>query len=123
MAKTKQEDVIRFAGMLSAMGTEPRLKIMRLLLSAHPEGMVVGECARDDEMVVNAVRPKEKNNIRTHSHDDAVKLPAPKIHTLETAIEWIVDDELVEVTPKAIRVRKRQLGLEDRRKANKKVSA
>ena len=39
------------------------------------EGMVVGECARDDEMVVNAVRAKEKNNIRTHSHDDGVKLP------------------------------------------------
>jgi GTP-binding protein len=85
------------------------------------EGMVVGECSREDEMVVNAVRPKEKNNIRTHSHDDAVKLPTPKIHTLETAIEWIGDDELVEVTPKAIRVRKRHLGLEDRRKANKKV--
>ena len=85
------------------------------------EGMVVGECSREDEMVVNAVRPKEKNNIRTHSHDDAVKLPTPKIHTLETAIEWIGDDELVEVTPKAIRVRKRYLGLEDRRKANKKV--
>src|SRR3954453_6651617 len=87
------------------------------------EGMVVGECARDDEMVVNAVRPKEKNNIRTHSHDDAVKLPAPPIHTLETAIEWIVEDELVEVTPKAIRIRKRHLPLEERRKANKKVSA
>jgi GTP-binding protein len=85
------------------------------------EGMVVGECAREDEMVVNAVRPKEKNNIRTHSHDDAVKLPAPRIHTLETAIEWIQEDELVEVTPKSIRIRKRHLGLEDRRKANKKV--
>ena len=85
------------------------------------EGMVVGECSREDEMVVNAVRPKEKINIRTHSHDDAVKLPTPKIHTLETAIEWIGDDELVEVTPKAIRVRKRHLGLEDRRKSNKKV--
>jgi len=87
------------------------------------EGMVVGESARDDEMVINAVRAKEKNNIRTHSHDDAVKLPTPRIHTLETAIEWIVDDELVEVTPKAIRVRKRYLALEDRRKSNKKVSA
>jgi len=85
------------------------------------EGMVVGECARDDEMVVNAVRPKEKNNIRTHSHDDAVKLPAPKIHSLETAIEWIKEDELVEVTPKSIRIRKRYLALEERRKANKKV--
>ncbi len=86
------------------------------------EGMVVGECARDDEMVVNAVRPKEKNNIRTHSHDDAVKLPAPKIHSLETAIEWIKEDELVEVTPKSIRIRKRYLALEERRKANKKPS-
>ena len=85
------------------------------------EGMVVGECSRDDEMVVNVVRAKEKTNIRTHSHDDAVKLPAPKIHSLETAIEWIANDELVEVTPKHIRIRKRHLGLEDRRKANKKV--
>ncbi|MGA1138992.1 MAG: translational GTPase TypA, partial [Ilumatobacteraceae bacterium] len=84
------------------------------------EGMVVGECARGEEMVVNAVRAKEKNNIRTHSHDDGVKLAAPVIHTLETAIEWIGDDELVEVTPKSIRIRKRWLGLEDRRRANKK---
>ena len=83
------------------------------------EGMIVGECARNEEMVVNAVRPKEKNNIRTHSHDDAVKLAAPRIHTLETAIEWITDDELVEVTPKAIRVRKRHRGMEERRKAGR----
>ncbi len=67
------------------------------------------------------MRPKEKNNIRTHSHDDAVKLPAPRIHTLETAIEWIAEDELVEVTPKAIRLRKRHLGLEERRKAYKRA--
>ena len=84
------------------------------------EGMVIGENARSDEMVVNCVRAKEKNNIRTHSHDDAVKLPTPVIHTLETAIEWIGDDELVEVTPNAIRIRKRYLGLEDRRRAYKK---
>lgn len=87
------------------------------------EGMVVGESARGDEMVVNAVRAKEKTNIRTHSHDDGVKLAAPIIHTLETAIEWIADDELVEVTPNAIRIRKRHLGLEDRRKAFKKANA
>ena len=84
------------------------------------EGMIVGENSRSDEMVVNAVRAKEKTNIRTHSHDDAVKLAAPVIHTLETAIEWIADDELVEITPKAIRLRKRLLGLEDRRKAFKR---
>ena len=86
------------------------------------EGMVVGESARGDEMVVNAVRAKEKTNIRTHSHDDGVKLAAPIIHTLETAIEWIADDELVEVTPTGIRIRKRHLGLEDRRKAFKKAN-
>jgi GTP-binding protein len=87
------------------------------------EGMIVGENARDDEMVVNAVRAKEKNNIRTHSHDDGIKLAAPRIHTLETAIEWIADDELVEVTPKAIRIRKRYLGLEERRQAHKRLKS
>ena len=84
------------------------------------EGMVVGENAREDEMVVNAVRAKEKTNIRTHSHDDGPKLATPVTHTLETAIEWIGDDELVEVTPRFIRIRKRYLTLEDRRKYTKK---
>jgi len=84
------------------------------------EGMVVGENAREDEMVVNAVRAKEKTNIRTHSHDEGIKLASPVIHTLETAIEWIADDELVEVTPSKVRIRKRHLGLEDRRRQAKK---
>ena len=83
------------------------------------EGMVVGQAARNEEMVLNVVRAKEKNNIRTHSHDDGPKLAAPIIHTLETAIEWIGDDELVEVTPKNIRIRKRFLTLEDRRRQSK----
>ncbi len=84
------------------------------------EGMVIGEGARGEEMVVNAVRAKEKTNIRTHSHDDGVKLAAPVVHTLESAIEWIGDDELVEVTPKSIRIRKRLLGLEERKRAHKR---
>ena len=97
---------------------------MRGTLFVHPqtevyEGMVVGEGARGEEMVVNCVRAKEKNNIRTHSHDDGIKLAAPIEHTLESAIEWIGDDELVEVTPKNIRIRKRALSLEDRKRANK----
>jgi len=81
---------------------------------------VVGASSRTAEMVVNVVREKEKTNIRTHSHDDGVKLAAPVVHTLETAIEWIGDDELVEVTPASIRIRKRHLGLEDRRRAFKR---
>ena len=84
------------------------------------EGMVIGEASRSGDMVVNVVRAKEKTNIRTHSHDEAVKLATPIEHTLESAIEWIGDDELVEVTPDAIRIRKRLLVEADRRRAAKR---
>jgi GTP-binding protein len=84
------------------------------------EGMVIGESSRPGDMVVNAVREKEKTNMRTHSHDEAAKLAPPKVHTLETAIEFIADDELVEVTPDAIRIRKRLLAEPDRRRASKR---
>ncbi len=87
------------------------------------EGMVIGEGSRGGDMVVNAVREKQQTNIRTHSHDDAAKLAPPKVHTLETAIEWIADDELVEVTPDAIRIRKRLLAEPDRRRAGKRAAA
>ena len=68
------------------------------------EGMVVGESARPDDMVVNVTREKQKTNIRTHSHDEAIKLNPPRLLTLETAIEFIAEDELVEVTPASLRV-------------------
>ncbi|HEV3227298.1 MAG TPA: translational GTPase TypA [Acidimicrobiales bacterium] len=84
------------------------------------EGMVVGENARPDDMVINVVREKQKTNIRTHSHDEAIKLATARLLTLETAIEFIAEDELVEVTPKALRVRKRQLREQDRRRTAKK---
>jgi GTP-binding protein len=84
------------------------------------EGMVVGENARPDDMVINVVREKQKTNIRTHSHDEAIKLAPPRSLTLEAAIEFIADDELVEITPKAIRVRKRLLREQDRRRLTKK---
>ncbi|MBK9178172.1 MAG: translational GTPase TypA [Acidimicrobiales bacterium] len=84
------------------------------------EGMVVGECSRAGDMVVNAVREKEKSNIRTHSHDEGVKLAPPRVHTIETAIEWLADDELVEITPGAVRIRKRLLREQDRRRAAKR---
>ncbi len=84
------------------------------------EGMVIGESSRPDDMVVNAIRAKEKTNMRTHSHDETVKLAPPRVHTLETAIEFIADDELVEVTPRAIRIRKRLLAEADRRRRAKR---
>ena len=80
------------------------------------EGMVIGENARQEDMVVNIVREKAKTNIRTHSHDEAVKLPPKREMTLEAAIEFISDDELVEVTPSNVRVRKRFLKDEDRKR-------
>ncbi|MCB0964120.1 MAG: translational GTPase TypA, partial [Acidimicrobiales bacterium] len=80
------------------------------------EGMVIGENSRPDEMMVNAIREKQKTNIRTHASDEAIKLVPPKVHTLESAIEFIAADELVEVTPAAIRIRKRVLKEQDRRR-------
>jgi GTP-binding protein len=84
------------------------------------EGMVVGENARPDDMTINVTREKQKSNIRTHSHDDAIKLAPARLLTLETAIEFIAEDELVEVTPKSLRVRKRVLREQDRRRLTKK---
>jgi GTP-binding protein len=83
------------------------------------EGMVVGESSRLEEMVVNPTRSKELTNIRTHDHDDAVRLTPPRRPTLETGIEWIAEDELVEVTPRAIRLRKRYLTETERRHSRK----
>jgi GTP-binding protein len=85
------------------------------------EGMVVGECARPGDLAVNVARAKEKTNMRTHSHDEQVRLAAPRVHTLESAIEHITDDELVEVTPAAIRLRKRLLEEADRRRVAKRA--
>jgi GTP-binding protein len=84
------------------------------------EGMIVGENARADDMVVNVTREKQKTNIRTHSADEAIKLTPPRTMTLEAALEWIADDELVEVTPTALRVRKRVLAEPDRRRLSKR---
>ena len=83
------------------------------------EGMIIGENARADDMNVNAVREKQKTNIRTHAADEAIKLTPPREVTLETAIEFIADDELVEVTPTSLRLRKRILKEQDRRRTNR----
>jgi GTP-binding protein len=73
------------------------------------EGMIVGENARAGDMDVNPCKEKKLTNIRTHAHDEALRLTPPRQLTLETAIEFIGADELVEVTPNAIRLRKRLL--------------
>ena len=80
------------------------------------EGMIIGEASRPEEMQVNATKGKQLTNIRTHAADDAIKLKPPRVLTLELAMEWISDDELVEITPEAIRVRKRHLTEGERRR-------
>jgi GTP-binding protein len=73
------------------------------------EGMIVGENSRSGDMDVNPTKEKKLTNIRTHAHDEALRLTPPRPLTLESAIEFIGSDELVEVTPSAIRLRKRLL--------------
>jgi len=80
------------------------------------EGMVVGENARSGDMDVNVTKEKKLTNIRTHAHDEALRLTPARPMTLESAIEFIGDDELVEVTPGSIRLRKRLLSTHDRRR-------
>ncbi len=81
------------------------------------EGMIIGEASRPETMVVNPTKGKQLTNIRTHSTDEAIKLKPPRDMGLEPAIEWISAEELVEVTPKSIRVRKKLLKDSDRRRA------
>jgi len=82
-------------------------------------GMVIGENSRPDEMLANPAKGKQLTNIRAAGSDEAIKLKPARKMTLEISIEWIDDDELVEVTPDAVRIRKRFLGEPERRKANK----
>jgi len=82
------------------------------------EGMLVGERPRPDDMVVNVARTKSLGNQRSSTADIAVQLTPPRTFTLEEALEYIADDELVEVTPKSIRMRKRILSDIERRKWN-----
>jgi GTP-binding protein len=80
------------------------------------EGMIVGENSRPTDMDVNPTKEKKLTNIRTHSHDEALHLTPPPPMTLERAIEFIAEDELVEVTPSSLRLRKRLLSQHDRRR-------
>ena len=84
------------------------------------EGMIIGEASRPENMTVNPTKGKQLTNIRTHSTDDAIKLKPHRDVTLEVAIEWIAEDELVEVTPSSIRVRKRLLTESLRKRAKQK---
>lgn len=87
------------------------------------EGMIVGEHARPGDLDVNATREKKLTNIRTTASDEMVVLEPPRPVTLELALEYIEDDELIEVTPSSLRLRKRELGATERRKLARQARA
>jgi len=84
------------------------------------EGMIVGQNSRSDDMVVNPTKAKQLTNVRASGTDDAIILTPPIIFTLEQALEFIEDDELVEVTPKSIRLRKKYLTESERKRNGRK---
>ena len=83
------------------------------------EGMIIGIHSRDNDLTVNPIRTKQLTNIRASGKDEAIDLVTPIGLTLEYAVEFIADDELVEITPKSIRLRKRHLQEHDRRRADR----
>jgi GTP-binding protein len=83
------------------------------------EGMIVGENSRPGDMDVNPTKEKKLTNMRSKSADDAIQLEPPRLLTLEGALEYIEDDELIEVTPSSIRLRKRMLKVSDRKRTNR----
>ncbi|HRP23549.1 MAG TPA: translational GTPase TypA [Thauera sp.] len=87
------------------------------------EGMIIGIHTRDNDLVVNPIKGKQLTNVRASGTDEAVRLIPPIALTLESAIEFIADDELVEITPKSIRLRKRHLKETDRKRAAKADAA
>ena len=87
------------------------------------EGMIVGENAKDNDMDVNAVREKKLTNMRSSSADEALRLVPYKNLSLEQAIEFITDDEWVEVTPKSLRIRKKVLQANKRKRGPVAVDA
>ncbi|ABM94876.1 MAG: translational GTPase TypA [Methylibium sp.] len=86
------------------------------------EGMLVGIHSRDNDLVVNAVRAKQLTNFRVSGKEDAIKITPPIILSLEYAVEFIADDELVEITPKSIRLRKRHLKEHERKRASREAA-
>ena len=85
------------------------------------EGMLIGENAKPDDLEVNPMKSKQLTNFRSTGKDDAIRLTPPRIMTLEQAIAYIDDDEMVEVTPKSIRLRKAILDPHERKKAKRKL--
>jgi GTP-binding protein len=121
----------RIAGSLIAMATDKAAAYaldalqLRGTMFVKPgdvcyQGMIVGEHSKSGDLVVNVAKAKQLSNVRSSTKDMGIILAPPVTFTLEEALEYIEDDELVEVTPKSIRLRKRVLGTSDRKKSQRK---
>jgi GTP-binding protein len=86
------------------------------------EGMIIGIHSRDNDLVVNPIKGKQLTNVRASGTDEAVRLVPPVQLSLEYAVEFNEDDELVEITPKSIRLRKRYLKEHERKKASREAA-
>ena len=86
------------------------------------EGMIIGIHSRDNDLVVNPMRDKQLTNVRASGKDEHIDLVPPIQLTLEYAVEFIADDELVEITPKTIRLRKRYLKEHERKRAQREAA-
>ena len=84
------------------------------------KGMIIGEHSRSNDLDVNPIKGKAQSNVRSSGADEAIKLVPPREMTLERALEWIEDDELLEVTPQTIRIRKRWLDINERKRNARK---
>jgi GTP-binding protein len=118
--------VAKEAGETTAYAIEPLQERSTLFINPGVKvygGQVVGENSRDVDMVVQVCRKKHLTNMRASTSDIAVQLAPPRIMTLEQCLEWIDDDELVEVTPESIRIRKRILDHSAREVARKRAAA
>ncbi|KAL3333026.1 hypothetical protein AABB24_033211 [Solanum stoloniferum] len=102
------------------MGLEARGVLFVAPAMETYDGMIIGEHSRDTDLDVNPVKAKELNNIRCASKDENVKLTPPRLMSLEEAIGYVASDELIEVTPKAIRLRKRYLEVNKRKSMSKR---
>jgi GTP-binding protein len=87
------------------------------------EGMIIGEHSRGNDLEVNPLKEKQLTNIRTTSKDEAIRLTPPRLMTLERAMAYVGEDELVEVTPKSVRLRKKLLNPHDRKRSERAAAA
>jgi GTP-binding protein len=100
-------------------GLEDRGEIFIHPGTAVYQGMIIGEHSRGNDLVVNPMKSKQLTNIRAAGKDEAVRLTTPRSRSLEQALAYIGDDELVEVTPRSIRLRKRHLDPHERKRESR----